>query len=114
MTMRRPRGRRKLPPARLRAVVDPYGGAHRKVRALLLAALASMGSAPCPLCGKAMTVAMPLHLHHSDPAAALRGLPGDQLTHARCNVADGGRLGASITNARATATTAKAVTKPRW
>ena len=100
--MRRPRGRRKMPASRVRAPQDPYGGAHRRTRAVLLAALASMGSAPCPICHQPMTTSMRLHLHHSDPAAKLRGLPGDQLTHARCNVADGGRLGASITNARAT------------
>jgi hypothetical protein len=41
-----------------------------------------------------------LHLHHSNPAAKLAGLPGDQLAHAKCNIRAGGQLGASITNSR--------------
>jgi hypothetical protein len=85
----------------LRAPSDPYGGVHRKIRAALLAELAAIGGAPCPLCGDMMYAWMgrALHLHHSDPAAKLAGLPGDQLAHARCNVRDGARLGAAITNA---------------
>jgi hypothetical protein len=82
---------------------------HRKIRAVLLAELAARGSAPCPICREPMTIAMLLHLHHSDPAAKLAGLPGDQLAHARCNVRDGARLGASITNGR-TATGGATVT----
>jgi hypothetical protein len=100
-TWRRPRGRRKLAPARLRAPADPYGSLHRKIRAALLAELAAMGGAPCPLCGDMMYAWMgrALHLHHSDPGAKLRGEPGDQLCCRRCNVRDGGRSGAAITNA---------------
>jgi hypothetical protein len=104
--MRRPRGQRRTPTARARAPRDPYGALHRKIRRVLLAELAAMGSAPCPICQQPMTVAMRLHLHHSNAASKLAGLPGDQLAHARCNVADGGRLGASITN-RATVTPIK-------
>lgn len=37
------------------------------------------------------------------------GLPGDALAHARCNVRDGAKLGASITNGK-TVTAAKTVT----
>jgi hypothetical protein len=98
----RPRGRRKIPPARNRAPADPYGSVHRRVRAALLAELAAIGGAPCPLCGEMMYAWMgrALHLHHSDPAAKLLGLPGDTLAHAACNLRDGGRTGASITNDR--------------
>ena len=111
--MRRPRGQRRIPAARLRAPRDPYGSLHRKIRALLLAELAVIGSAPCPLCQQPMTTSMRLHLHHSNAASKLAGLPGDQLTHARCNVADGGRLGARITNASATVTQRGTARLPR-
>lgn len=94
----RPRGQRRIPQRRDRAATDPYGREHRQRRAALLAYLASVGSAPCALCGQEMTVAMKLHLHHSDPLAALAGLPGDVLVHGRCNVSAGGREGAAITN----------------
>jgi hypothetical protein len=67
---------------------------------MLLAALAATGPWPCPICGQPMyaSMARSLHLHHGDAMAKLAGLPGDQLAHARCNIADGGRLGAEITN----------------
>ena len=40
-----------------------------------------------------------LHLHHSGGLdAKLAGLPGDVLMHAGCNMRDGGKVGASITN----------------
>jgi hypothetical protein len=45
-----------------------------------------------------------LHLHHSNPAAKLAGLPGDTLVHAACNLRSGGQDGAAITNSRATVT----------
>lgn len=103
---RRPRGQRRIPPARLRAVQgtgqDPYGPTHRAVRKSLLALLAATGPWPCPLCGQPMHAGMgrALHLHHSNPQAKLAGLPGDQLAHGRCNVRDGGKLGAQITNSK--------------
>jgi hypothetical protein len=53
-----------------------------------------------------------LHLHHSDPSAKLAGLPGDMLSHAGCNVKDGARRGAEITNGR-TATGRATVTPIR-
>jgi hypothetical protein len=100
-TYRRPRGVRKIPQVRHRAPQDPYGPAHRKRRKQLVALLASTGPWPCPICQRPMVASMgrSLHLHHSDPAAKLRGLPGDQLAHGICNVRDGARLGAAITNA---------------
>jgi hypothetical protein len=110
----RPRGQRKIPPARQRAPRDPYGAEHRKIRAALLAQLAAIGGAPCPLCGEAMFAWMGrrLHLHHSRPGDKLLGLPGDTLVHARCNVSSGGREGAAITN-RGTVTEAATVTDIR-
>jgi hypothetical protein len=101
-TWRRPRGHRKIPPARLRAPADPYGALHRKIRAVLMARLAATGPWPCPICDGPMVASMGrmLHLHHSNPDAKLAGLPGDQLAHARCNIRDGARLGAAITNNR--------------
>lgn len=68
-----------------------------------MALLAATGPQPCPLCGQPMHAAMgrKLHLHHSDPAAKLAGLPGDQLAHSACNIRDGARLGAAITNGQA-------------
>jgi hypothetical protein len=116
-TYRRPRGVRKIPPSRQRAPADPYGPAHRKQRKQLVALLASTGPWPCPICDRPMYAIQRLHLHHSDPSAKLLGLPGDQLTHAGCNVRDGARLGASITNGRtvtgrATVTAIKPEPKP--
>ncbi len=88
VSYRRPRGQRRIPPARWRAPADPYGTAHRKARATLMARLAITGPWPCPLCGQAMFAWMgrALHLHHSNPAAKLAGLPGDQLAHGLCNI----------------------------
>lgn len=62
--------------------------------------LAATGPWPCPICGQAMYAEMGkgLHLHHSNPETKLLGLPGDQLAHGRCNVREGARLGAAITN----------------
>jgi hypothetical protein len=70
---------------------DAYAWKHQQIRAQLLAELRAIGVAACPLCHLAMTADMNLHLHHTDPAAKLAGLPGDTLAHARCNMADGGR-----------------------
>jgi hypothetical protein len=47
------------------------------------------------------SMARNLHLHHSNPLAKLQGLPGDQLAHGKCNIADGGKRGAAITNGAA-------------
>jgi hypothetical protein len=101
----RPRGRRLLPPARARATQDPYGAAHRAIRRWLLGQLAATGPWPCPICGEDMHAWMgrALHLHHSDPAAKLAGLPGDQLAHGACNIREGAKLGAAITNGTAAA-----------
>jgi hypothetical protein len=51
-----------------------------------------------------------LHLHHSSAEAKLAGLPGDTLVHAGCNVRDGARLGAAITNGRTATGRAATVT----
>ncbi len=115
VSYRGPRGQRRIPPARWRAPADPYGTAHQKIRAALLTRLAATGPWPCPLCGQAMFAWMgrALHLHHSNPAAKLLGLPGDQLAHAACNIRDGGRLGAVITNTGGRAAVPM-VTSRRW
>ena len=103
------RGRRRTPSRRARAPADPYGSAHRKIRVHLLALLAATGPWPCPLCGEAMHAWMgrSLHLHHSNPESKLAGLPGDELAHARCNIRDGGKLGAAITNGQPAGTGAQ-------
>ena len=78
-----------------------YGSQHRARRAHLLAELERVGFAPCPRCGLPMVPGQRLHLDHSDPAAKQLGLPGDRLTHATCNEADGGRIGNAMMRAMA-------------
>jgi hypothetical protein len=100
MTWHRPRGQRKLAPARLRAPVDPYGAVHKAIRRALLAQLAARGPSPCGICGQDMTIGMRLHLHHPGGLEAkLRGEPGTVLAHAACNLRSGGQDGARVTNA---------------
>lgn len=113
----RPRGQRKIPPARSRAVSDPYGPLHRRIRAALLAQLAAAGGWPCPLCSEMMHAWMgrALHLHHPGGLAAkLAGQPGSVLVHGACNLSSGGKDGAQVTNAskakRATVTPIRTVT----
>jgi hypothetical protein len=68
-----------------------------------MAELAAIGSADCSLCHQPMYAWMgrALHLHHSDESSALLGLPGDVLVHGKCNVSEGGKLGAKLTNGTA-------------
>lgn len=68
-----------------------YGWPHRRRRRRLLREAIGM---PCPFCGRLMLDPKapggePLHLDHSDPSAKLRGLPGDRIAHASCNVRAG-------------------------
>ena len=58
-----------------------YGKRHQQRRARLMQQLPMS----CGICGRVMTRAMALHLHHSKPGSKERGLPGDVLTHAACN-----------------------------
>jgi hypothetical protein len=100
----RPRGRRKIAPARLRAASDPYAAEHRRRRKLAMAALAAAGGWPCPGgCGRMMYAwqGRALHLHHSGGLESkLRGEPGDVLMCAKCNRSDGGKVGANVTNSK--------------
>src|ERR1700751_6034882 len=79
----RPRGRRKIAPARFRAARDPYSGEHRRRRKVLMAALAAAGGWQCPGgCGRMLYAwqGRAIHLHHGGGLAAkLAGLPGDTL-----------------------------------
>jgi hypothetical protein len=103
---RRPRGKRKIAPSRQRAISDPYSAEHRRRRKVAMAMLAACGGWPCPGCGQMMYAWMgrTLHLHHSGGLAAkLAGLPGDVLMHAGCNLREGGKVGASITNRKTVA-----------
>ena len=68
-----------------------YRSGHQTRRAQLLKELRAIGAAVCLLCGDMMTVEMELHLHHSNPDMKRLGLPGDVLTHAKCNMSEGGR-----------------------
>jgi hypothetical protein len=113
---RRPRGKRRIPPARQRAVSDPYSGEHKRRRKVAMAMLAAAGGWPCPGCGQMMYAWMGrrIHLHHSGGLAAkLAGLPGDVLMCAKCNRSDGGKAGASITNKEKLSTGTAAVRQSR-
>ena len=90
-----------------------YGWNHQQVRAQLLAELAAVGIAPCGICGRAMTPGMQLHVHHSDPAAKQAGLPGDVLTHQRCNLSYGDGTGKRATAAAMTAADGAVTVLPR-
>jgi hypothetical protein len=79
---------------------DPYGGQHKARRRQLLAQLARSPGLPCPRCGMPMHIGMRLDLGHADPAAKLRGLPGDRLEHAACNRRAGQAITAAILRAR--------------
>ena len=107
----RPRGKRKIAPARQRAIRDPYNAEHRRRRAAAIAWLAATGGWECPGgCGRWLHAGMgrQLHLHHSGGLAQkLAGLPGDTLMCAGCNRSAGGREGAKLTNQRKTVTASK-------
>lgn len=67
-----------------------YGTLHRKIRLQLLASTPQ--GTMCPFWGGDEKCPGPMHpgaqlldLNHSDPAAKLRGEPGDQLAHRACN-----------------------------
>lgn len=69
-----------------------------KLRAHIAASL----PAPCIRCGKPVTTEQTWHAGHRTPAA-LGGKPTIANTgpiHARCNLTEGGTLGARIVNAR--------------
>jgi hypothetical protein len=89
-----------------------YNSRHKARRTRAIAAL--IGGTPCPRCGQpmyatpaqAIAAGLPpgygtLHLDHIQPVA-LGGRPDGpvQLTHARCNLRSGGRIGAYVTNRR--------------
>lgn len=54
----------------------------------------------CRKCDRPMSSAQPLDLGHREYRALEPGSRADALEHAACNRADGGRLGAMITNSR--------------
>ncbi len=69
-----------------------YGKAHQRARSALLPA--AVGTR-CPLarpgCDGVMTDPARMDLHHSDPAARLRGEPGDVIVCSPCNRSLGDR-----------------------
>jgi hypothetical protein len=65
-----------------------YGLAHQRARGQLVPL--ALGT-PCPGCGATMTDPRRMDLHHSDPAARLRGEPGDTVVCSTCNRSWGNR-----------------------
>ncbi|MFJ3392030.1 HNH endonuclease [Leifsonia aquatica] len=68
----------------------------------LRAAWAEMLPRPCLACGRVILKGESFHVGHIR-AASLGGQPTMQNTtpmHARCNLSDGGKLGAAVTNSR--------------
>jgi hypothetical protein len=81
-------------------MTNPYGIAHQRTRAALLARLrqawreheAGLRPAPiCPRCGDPLDPAHPIQLGHSTAERKQLGLPGDRLEHAFCNMSAGAR-----------------------
>lgn len=75
----------------------------------LRAAWALLLPRPCLGCGQPIQKGEPFHVGHIVPASQ-GGKPTMQNTapiHARCNLRDGGKLGAATTNARRQSTAAR-------
>jgi len=72
-----------------------YGGAHKTLRASLLAALKRNPGQPCTRCAWPMYPGQRLHLDHADDGTTWLGL-----AHARCNQQAGQRQTAAILRAR--------------
>jgi len=89
---RGPRIRRAPGPQPDEIIVDvarpshPYGGNHKKLRAILLPA--AYGT-QCPLCGETMWEGQRLHLDHVVPVIAGGAEGPARVTHARCNMRRG-------------------------
>lgn len=81
-------------PANHRAIRNPYGHAHRKMRAALLPdALGTVCPAQySPRCTGLMIDPHQMHLDHSRPAA-LGGTRADRIVCAPCNLSMGAALG---------------------
>jgi hypothetical protein len=85
-------------------MTKPYGRRHHRLRHQLLPL--AYGT-PCPRCGEIMLPGEDpndwrtwLDLDHSDPLTKDIGLPGDRITHRRCN-----RRGLTIDSAPTSSTT---------
>ena len=59
-----------------------YGVEHQKAREALLAEAIGQD---CAYCGQVMKLGQALDLDHSEPELKAAGVPGDRITHAKCN-----------------------------